>query len=132
MRPGGDGRVRKGLATLLVLVLLALSAIPAAAWPVPATGQADRHDAATGCGSHDPGAVPRPPDQEPSRGHHDHVPPALACCAALHCPMLLADLQPALAALVPSEGLPVRAAVATRQPAGLDIAPTLPPPRYAV
>src|SRR4028118_1835076 len=75
---------------------------PAAAWPVPATGQADRHDAATGCGSHDPGAVPTPPDQEPSRGHHDHVPPALACCAALHCPMLLADLQPALAALVSS------------------------------
>ena len=35
MCSGGDGRVRKGLATLLVLVLLALSAIPAAAWTVP-------------------------------------------------------------------------------------------------
>ncbi len=131
MRGGWISGARKGVAGLLVLALLALSVAPASAWP-PVLDYSGEHHAAADCGSSDPGAVPAPPDQEPQRGHHDHLPPALACCVALHCPMLLADLQPAPAQPMPPTGLRVRAAVAVRQPAGLDIAPALPPPRDAV
>ena len=135
-RPVRAGRFRKGVAVLLALALLALSVGPAsAAWP-PAAAEhpGEYHDAAAGRGSHGPGAVPTTPDQEPPRGHHhddggDHLPPALACCVALHCPMLLADLRPAPAEPLPGAGLRVRAPTAARQPAGLDIRPALPPPR---
>jgi hypothetical protein len=45
--------------------------------------------------------------------------------------MLLADLRPAPATPLPPAGLRVRTIVVARQPAGLDIAPALPPPRVA-
>jgi hypothetical protein len=132
MRGGWLGTVRKGVAGLLVFALLALSVAPASAWPAPAAERSGEHHAAvTDCGSHDAGAVPAAPDQEPQRGHHDHLPPGLACCLALHCPMLLADLQPAPAAPRPPAGLRVRTVLVIRQPAGLAVAPALPPPRVA-
>ena len=134
MRGGSDSGMRKGMAGLLALLLfalLAVSAAPASARPAPPAGHVGGHHAAAGCGSHDAEAVPAPLGQEPRRGHHDRVPTALACCVALHCPMLLADLRPAPAGPLPPAGLRIPAAVARRQPAGLDIAPALPPPRDA-
>ena len=131
MRVGMGSRMRKALASLLVLALLALSAPPASAWPMPATGHGDGHHAAADCGPHDFGAVPAPPGEGPPCGHHDHAPPALACCAALHCPMLLADLRPAPAPPMLPAGLRVRAAIAVWLSVGIDIAPALPPPRDA-
>ena len=130
MRAGWIGMARKGVAGLLVLASLALSAAPASAWPPPVLDHSGEHHAAVAdCGSSDPGAVPGAPDEEPPRGHHDHLPPAFACCVALHCPMLLADLRPVPAEPLPHAGLRVRAAIAVRKPAGLDIAPALRPPR---
>ena len=132
MRGGWIGMARKGVAGLLVLAMLALSVAPASAWPPPVLDRSGGHHAAgADCGPSDPGAVPAAPDEEPRRGHHDQLPPALACCVALHCPMLLADLRPAPAGPLPPAGLRIPAAVARRQPAGLDIAPALPPPRDA-
>jgi hypothetical protein len=131
MRVDWTGMARKGVAGLLVLALLALSVAPASAWPPPVIGHSGEHHAVADCGSHDRGAVAELPGEERRRGHHEHLPSALACCVALQCPMLLADLQPAPAQPVPPTGLRVRAAVAVRQPAGLDIAPALPPPRDA-
>lgn len=123
MRVGRIGTVRKGVAGLLVFALLALSVAPASAWPPPAVEHSGEHHTVAGHAPH---------DQEPPSGHHEHHPPALACCAALHCPMLLADLRPAPAEGLPRAGLLVRVTIAVRQPAGLDIAPALPPPRDAV
>jgi hypothetical protein len=132
MCAGWINRARRGVAGLLVLALLALSVAPASAWPAPAADHSgELHAAAADCGSHGHAAVPAPPDQEPQRGHHDRLPPALACCLALHCPMLLADLRPAPAAPLPPAGLRVRTIVMARRPAGVDIAPALPPPREA-
>lgn len=122
------------MAALLTFALLALSSVPASAWPRAPLGQPDGHAAAVDCephGGHD-GAVPAPPGREPARGHpgHDHDSlPALACCVALQCPMLLTDPRPAPAEPIPAPGSRVRAAATVRHPAGLDIAPALPPPR---
>ena len=127
--------MRKGMAGLLALllfVLFAVSAAPASARPAPPASHAGEHHAAAGCGSHDAEAVPAPLEPEPRRGHHDRVPTALACCVALHCPMPLADLQPAPAEALATAGLRVRAAVAVRRIAGVEVAPALRPPRDAV
>jgi hypothetical protein len=132
MGVGWIGTVRKGVAGLLVFALLALSVAPASAWPPPAVEHSGEHHTVADHAPHDPGAIPAPPGQELPSGHREHMPPALACCAALHCPMLLADLRPGPPEPLPRAGLLVHATFAVRQPAGLDIAPALPPPRDAV
>ena len=135
MRSRENSGLRKGMAGLLALLLVvffAVSAVPASARPAPPAGHAGEHHAVAGCGSHDVEAVPAPLKQEPRRGHHDRVPAALACCVALHCPMPLADLQPAPAEALAPAGLRVRAAVVARRIAGVEVAPALRPPRDAV
>lgn len=134
MRGGMDSGMRKGMAglfALLLFVLFSVSAVPASAWPAAPAGHADGFHAVADCRPHD-AAVPASLEQEPRRGHHDQVPAALACCAALHCPMPLADLQPAPAAALVPAGLRVRAAVTVQRLAGVEIAPALRPPRGAV
>ncbi len=131
LRTGAIGGIRKAVASLLVLALLALSAVPAMAMAplVP------DHQAAHDCGL--PGddahstAVPAPHDHgQPDGGRHE-APPGLACCMASQCPMLLGGLPAAAVQPSPSPGPSVRSAFRVRRHVGIDIAPALPPPREA-
>ena len=132
MRTGAIGGLRKAVAGLLVLALLALSAAPAMAMAPVDLGQHATQD----CGL--PGdddaasaAVPAAPDhgQTDGGGHHHDAPPGLACCIAFQCPMLLGGLPARAAEVSPSPGPSVRSAFRVRRYVGIDIAPALPPPR---
>ncbi len=131
LRTGAIGRIRKAVAGLLVLALLALSAAPGMAMaPLDADHHA-AHDCGPPGGDADSTAVPAPPDHgQPDGGRHD-APPGLACCIALQCPMLLGGLPAATAQPSPSPGPSVRSAFRVRRCVGIDIAPALPPPREA-
>ncbi len=131
LRTGAIGGIRKAVASLLVLAMFALSAVPAMAMAplVP------DHQAAHDCGL--PGddahstAVPAPHDHgQPDGGRHE-APPGLACCMASQCPMLLGGLPAAAVQPSPSPGPSVRSAFRVRRHVGIDIAPALPPPREA-
>src|SRR5215218_8532950 len=105
MRTGAIGGLRKAVAGLLVLALLALSAAPAMAMAplVP------DHHAANDCGlpgdDAQPTAVPAPPEHgQPDGGRHHDAPPGLACCRASQCLMLLGGLPAAAAQPSPSPG----------------------------
>ena len=132
MRTGAIGRIRKAVAGLLVLALLALSAAPAmAVAPVDLDHHA-AHDCGLPGGDAHSAAVPSPPDHGQSGGGHRHdAPPGLACCIASQCPMLLGGLPAATAQPSPSPGQSVRSAFRVRRHVGIDIAPALPPPREA-
>lgn len=127
-RLGGLG---KTVAGLLVLALLALTALPASAWS-PAPEKQTRH-AALDQGPHGDGVSPT------RHGHDgDHPPggyrdthPALACCVAMYCPMLTGDLPGAPALPLPPPGPPIAEPVAPRRLAGFSLPPALPPPRAA-
>lgn len=141
---GMMGMARRALVALLVLAVLALAVPSLAVSPMmasPVVSTADHgggHHAMADCGQVEhqveqgqsgPCAVPAGSSQEPARGHH--APPGQACCLALQCPMLLADLPGAKPAFMPVAERVEDAALPTRQPAGLDIPPALPPPRDA-
>jgi hypothetical protein len=131
MRAGAIGRVRKAVAGLLVLAMLALSAAPAMAMAPLVPDQHAAHDCGLPGGDTDSTAVPAPPDHgQPDEGRHD-APPGLACCMAFQCPMLLGGLPAAAAQPSPSPGPSVRSAFRVPRHVGIDIAPALPPPREA-
>jgi hypothetical protein len=131
---GTIGRFRRVIAGLLVLAILALSAVPALAAPThPAQGS--HHHTTEGClpleESSSPAAAPIQPDQGRPGGDHHGTTPSLACCLAVQCPMLFGGLPGAPSQPLPHAALLVRDAALVRQSVGIDIAPALPPPRGA-
>jgi uncharacterized protein involved in copper resistance len=140
--PTGMGRVRRVIAVLLALALLVLPGAPmrhaSAAVPVqgvhqPGSGPHDAH----GIAAHH--ASSPAPAAEAAHGHDDNGQPSgqidgklgLACCAAAQCPALAGAPPPATAGPVPMSGVVVRFGVPVRGTQGIDIVPTLPPPRAA-
>ena len=132
------------MASLLVLALLALATIPALlpipAIPTPAWAPMPEdhgHHAAYDPVSHDPGsrgadvAPVRPGGEGHPAGGHRGTHPALACCVAMHCPMLTGTLPGAPAQPPPPVEAPAAAPATPHRLAGLSIPPALPPPRAA-
>lgn len=120
------------MASLLVLALLALAALPALAWS-PAPGGRAQH-AALDHGPHGAGASAARHGHDgdhPPGGHRDTTLPALACCVAMHCPMLTGGLPDAPALPSPPAGPPAAEPVAPRRLVGFSVPPALPPPRAA-
>ena len=133
LRTGAIGRIRKAVAGLLVLALLALSAAPAmAVAPVDLDHHAAHDCGLPGDGDAHSTAVPSPLDHGQPNGGRQDAPPGLACCIASQCPMLLGGLPAAAAQPSPSPGPSVRSTFRVRRHVGIDIAPALPPPRVAV
>lgn len=133
------GGIGGAVAGLLVLVLLALAALPALA-RAPAPGDHGR-SAALGRGVYDHGSHDHDShgaDATPARHGHDGEAPAgehrgthptLACCVAMHCPMLTGSLPGAPVQPSPPAGSPPSEAAMPRRLAGLSVSPALPPPR---
>ena len=140
--PRGMGRFRRVVAGLLALALLVLPAAPlrhASAAPVG-------HQAAVHCVVHDDAASL---GQAADADHHlhDHLhhqandqgqpcdasggKAGLACCVSAQCPATVATPPLAAASLLPSSGPSGRFAFEVQRPHGIDVAPSLPPPREA-
>lgn len=116
---------------LLVLASLAPAAIPTLTWaPAPAPAQ-HVHPVGFDHGPHEVDAAPAGHEQDHPAGGHRNASPALACCVAMHCPMLTGALPGAPVQPSPPSGSPVSEAVVPRRLAGLSIPPALPPPRAA-
>ncbi len=129
LRTGAIGRIRKAVAGLLVLALLALSAAPAMAVAPPVPDHHAAHDCSLPSDDAHSTAIPSPLDHGQPDGGRQDAPPGLACCIASQCPMLLGGLPAAPAQSSPSAGPSVRSAFRVRRHVGIDIAPALPPPR---
>lgn len=127
-RLGGLGGT---VAKLLVLALLALAALPASAGsPVP---EEHARYAVLDHGPHGAEASPARHGHDgdhPPGGHRD-TRPALACCVAMHCPMLTGGLPGAPVLPSPPTGPPVAEPAAPRRLVGFSAPPALPPPRAA-
>lgn len=128
MRIDSVGVFRRMVAGLLVLAMLALSGAPALAAPPADHGH---HRAAHHCMPLDGEAVATPHGPGRPAGHHDNGAPALACCIASQCPMLLGGLpaSPPRAAL--SNGPSAHIATLARGRPGTEVPPALLPPRAA-
>jgi hypothetical protein len=115
---------RRWTSALLALVVLLAAVMPAAAWQAPR--DAGLHAASQAGGDCDPhaGSGPAGPDE-----HRGHAPPGLACCAALHCPMLPAALPRGVALPAPDARDLAQRVGLGRFPPGLAVRPALPPPR---
>lgn len=128
--------LRRAVPALLAFVVLVASGLPAAAavgLPVAAGSLHAGHarGATADCGSlASVGTRASPEGGSPStRRHHDAPYPALACSASLHCPALSDGLSEAWVLLRPApRALPRRGGGDAASP-GLDVPPTLPPPR---
>jgi hypothetical protein len=120
--------LRRMVAGLLVLAMLALSGAP-----VLAAAPADhgRHHAAHDCLPPDGEAAAPPSDPGHPAGDHHGGAPALACCIASQCPMLLGGLPVPPPQPAPPAGPTDRFAAPARGRLGIEIPPALPPPRAA-
>jgi len=124
MKPAARGMVRRGVAALLALILLALpqpgprhaaAAMPAQSAPM----------------AHGPAHAALPPAGESGQAIPDDG-TGLACCIAMQCTAMLGLPSPMLASPVPSWGATLRRQpVPARSPSGIDAPPALPPPRQA-
>ena len=119
---------RRILAGLLALALLILPAAPlrhAAAAPAGPPGPCLLHGEAAATHLHHPAETQVEPCSEAN------AMPGLACCAAAQCPAMIAAPPPGADALPAPRGLPLRRGPEVTVRSGIDIAPTLPPPRDA-
>lgn len=130
------------MAALFALALFVLPGAPmrhsSAAVPVQGVHQpgSNSHDAHSMAAHH---ASSPSPAAAAAHGHHDSGQPSghvggelgSTCCAAAQCPALASAPPPSTVGPLPMSGVVVRFAVLVRGTRGIDIVPTLPPPRAA-
>ena len=123
MRGGGLVGFRRAIAGMLVLALLALSGAPLLA-ASPIAAPAGAHDCMAAADAAQPASGQADDDRHGAA-------PALACCLAALCPMLLGRPPAPPPEPLRSAALRLRPAMPAQRWPGIDRVPDLPPPRRA-
>lgn len=130
-REQGRGGPRRWKALLLALAVLLSSVLPTAARQVHGGSAHDiPHAMLAGGEDCHPDAIPADAGKgEAPAAPHDHGPPGLACCVAIHCSMLPVALPLGGAWPMPAVRDVAHGDALGPWPPGLAARPDLPPPR---